>query len=242
MASERDICVLGLRLLGQVANITNLGENSVYADTANSIYPTVRDALLEHHAWNFATTTVRLQRVEETPVGWGTAYALPADCIRALHVAPDPCPPPPKKPKKKKPVSDVPPKDPVQGPGRPVRPGMDVVMLPPVNPVMIENWDYMPWTVEMLGPHRVLLTEMPLPVLKYVRRVKNPDFFSPSFTYALAWHLAAALAGPVVKGDTGMTVSAKLLQTANSYEKIAIGLDVNSRRMPVYRPEAPWYR
>ena len=247
MASEKDICVLGLRLLGQAADIAGLAENSVYADMASAAYPVVRDALLEHHAWNFATTTVRLQPIREKPVGWGSAYALPSDCIRALHVATDPTPPRPKPPLPPAP-GETPPtppptpkRPPFYGPNRQVRPGTDV-SLSDVFLGSIESWDYMPWAVEMLGPRRVVLTEMPSPVLKYVRKVTNPDFFSPGFTNALAWHLAAFLAGPVIKSDTGMTVSAKLLQSATAYERTAIQLEANTGRGTAYRPDAPWYR
>lgn len=229
MATQRDICVLALRLLGQSANITGLAENSVYADTASAVYPVVRDALLERHAWNFATTTVRLQKVLEKPTGWGTAYALPSDCLRALHVSTDPTP---EKDEKRKP--------PHYEPNREVREGLDFVS--PEVAAMIEHWDYAPWTVEMLGPRRVVLTDMPSPVLKYIRKVSNPDFYSAGFTHALAWHVAAALAGPIVKGDTGVTVGAKLLQSAQAYERSAVAMDANARRVPAYRPDAPWYR
>lgn len=197
MASETEICQLALRRLGQAAHITSLTENSVYAEQAKSAYPIVRDALMERHAWDFATTTVRLQRVEGNPAGpWYFMFQVPSDCIRILAVQDD-------------------------GPH-------------------IDYWAKAPWSVEMHGKDRVILCNLKKPVLRYVRRTTNTELFSAMFTDALAWHLAASLAGPIIKGETGMSVSVKLLQTAQYYEQAAIRSDTSQRHIPMYRPDAPW--
>lgn len=197
MASETEICQLALRRLGQAASITSLNEQSVYAEMAKSAYPIVRDALLERHAWDFATTTVDLQKLEEKPSGtWEAMYQVPSDCIRVLTVS---------------------------GPG----------------PISV--WATEPWTVEMHGKTRVLLTNIVRPSMKYVRKTTNTELFSATFTDALAWHISASLAGPIVKGETGMNVGQKLLQYAQFYEQAAIKSDVTQRHLPTYHPEAPWY-
>lgn len=50
----------------------------------------------------------------------------------------------------------------------------------------------------------VIYTNEPSPVLKYVAYVSNPARFSPLFTDALVWLLASYLAGPILKGETGI--------------------------------------
>lgn len=195
MASEVEICNLALQRLGQQANLIGLSENSVYAETAKSSLPIVRDSLLERHAWNFATTRVRMPKMKERPIGWAASYKVPSDCVRVLT------------------VYEERPKD---------------------------FWEGKTWVVEMQGDDRVVCTNMKEPILKYVRKVKNAELFSPMFADALAWHLAAALAGPIVKGDTGMTVGVKLIEQARYYELAAITADVGQRRTKQDRPDAPW--
>ena len=74
MATETDICNLAVRRLGEMALLVDVNENSTYAEVAKQSYPIVRDALLERHAWNFATTRVRGQLLAEKPIGWQFGY------------------------------------------------------------------------------------------------------------------------------------------------------------------------
>lgn len=216
MASETEICILALRRLGQEAGITSLEENSAYVETAKATLPIVKDALLERHAWNFATTRVRPAKLSEKPIGWDAMYAIPSDCLRVLSV-----------------VSEY---------------ALDMKMALAkasqggsyAQSVMSMWHTEDQWVVEMWGPHRVLETNIEKPVLKYVRRVKETGLFSATFTDALAWHMAASLAGPIIKGETGMAVQNKLIEFARYYEGVAITSDVNQRHTHVVKPDAPW--
>jgi hypothetical protein len=52
---------------------------------AASLYPTVRDAALSAHAWNFATYQATLPKLASAPVAdFANAFQLPIDCIRVL--------------------------------------------------------------------------------------------------------------------------------------------------------------
>lgn len=195
MATEKEICSLALRRLGQATGLVSLGENSAYAELAASSYPIVRDALLERHAWNFATTRERLALMTDKPIGWAYMYAAPTDMLRVLTIQ-----------------GDAP----------------------------ITYWDDEAWVVEMHGPTQVIETNIANAVCKFVRREINAKRFSAGFTDALAWHLSASLAGPVIKSETGMTVAQRLLQTAQYFERAAIAADVNQRHQKSYRPDAPW--
>lgn len=191
MASETDICNLALGRLGEMCDMVDVNENSVYAAVAKRTYPIVRDALLERHAWNFATTRTRGQLVEEKPIGWKCMYQVPDNALRILSVYSE------------------------------------------ERGTWIEEE---PWVFEMNGPYRVILTNIEHAVIKYIQYTANADLYSPGFVDALAWHLAASIAGPIVKGETGMTVSTKLLQQAQYFERAAVQADVRQRRTIKYDP------
>ena len=86
MASEKDICNMALRRLGQFAEMTSLTEDSDFAVLSQSAYPLVRDSLLERHAWNFATTRSRLAQISKPDCSWPYTYLVPQDCIRVLAI------------------------------------------------------------------------------------------------------------------------------------------------------------
>lgn len=77
--------------------------------------------------------------------------------------------------------------------------------------------------------------------VSYVKRVTNTAAFSAGFADALSWNLAAAIAGPIVKGDTGITVAQKLAQYAQAFESKAISVDVSQGRERKRTPLAPWH-
>jgi len=88
MASDVDICNLALSLIGQDANITSIDppDSTVEADHCARFYPIARAALLQAHAWGFATRRQALASVENDVDHWAFAYALPNPCIRPLAV------------------------------------------------------------------------------------------------------------------------------------------------------------
>lgn len=188
---------MALRRLGQSVGLIDTGEDSAYAEVAKDCYPIVRDALLERHAWNFATTRVRVPEIAGEVIGLGKRYAVPSDCVRVLSVFP------------------------AEGSEED---GLDAR-----------------WVIENAGDENIIQTEIVKPILKYVRRVRNTDIFSAGFTDALSWHLAATLAGPIIKGEQGHTIAVKLLQQANASERQAITADVNQRRTINYERRVPYF-
>ena len=82
--SDEQICSNALAMLGQ-GPITDLAGTNPHAIMCNSIYASTRDALLEEHAWGFATKRVALAVSTTTPEsGYDYQFALPADCLRVL--------------------------------------------------------------------------------------------------------------------------------------------------------------
>ncbi|MBF0188921.1 MAG: hypothetical protein HQL50_13445 [Magnetococcales bacterium] len=86
MASTVQICNLALSKIGE-ESITALSDNSQTARHCALLYEPMRDAVLQAHAWNFATSRVELGRSTDTPAfGYAYNYALPADCVRVIQM------------------------------------------------------------------------------------------------------------------------------------------------------------
>lgn len=199
MASEKDICIYALQHVGQFADMVSLDEDSQHAAVAKTAYPFVRDAMLERHAWNFATAKKRVARIENEE--GEAAFPLPADCLRVVDVQ-----------------------------------------------VWNKNYcDKIEWEVRLVdGARCVVLTgdfiyDKTEVTVSYVKRVTNTAAFSAGFIEALSWNLAAAVAGPIIKGDTGITVTQKLTQYAQAFEARAISTDALQGRERKRTPLAPWH-
>lgn len=89
---------------------------------------------------------------------------------------------------------------------------------------------------------RVLYTNVADARIRYTAAVTVPSFFPPLFTLALSYFLASFLAGPVLKGETGRTVAAAMLQTMGVYLNQAQTKDAKQRRASRVRDAhiAPW--
>lgn len=92
MSSEVDIANLALSHLGDSATVASLDppEGSAQAEHCARFYPMARDALLQSHAWSFASKRLQLAALASGWAQWAYAYAKPADVLvlRAI-VSPD---------------------------------------------------------------------------------------------------------------------------------------------------------
>ena len=73
----------------------------------------------------------------------------------------------------------------------------------------------------------VLLTDLLGAVLVYTRPVEDPTRFSPGFVTALSYKLAAYLAGPILRGESGSTAASSLHGIAAKKAKEATSFDAN---------------
>lgn len=89
---------------------------------------------------------------------------------------------------------------------------------------------------------RVLYTNVADARIRFTVSVTVTTFFPPLFTLALTYLLASFLAGPVLKGETGRTVAAAMLQTAMGFMTTARTQDAKQRRATRVRDAhvAPW--
>ena len=72
--------------------------------------------------------------------------------------------------------------------------------------------------------------------------VTIPSFFPPLFALAMSYFLASFLAGPVLKGETGRTVAAQMLNTMGGFLAQAQKMDAKQRKATRVRDAhvAPW--
>ena len=82
--SAISLCSKALIKLG-AQPIVSFYENTAEAQVALQLYEQTRDALLSSYPWRFATSQVRLNRLNNTPTADYTySYQLPNDFLRAL--------------------------------------------------------------------------------------------------------------------------------------------------------------
>ena len=85
----------------------------------------------------------------------------------------------------------------------------------------------------------MILTNQADAQLRYSRRVTDTTKFSPLFVRTLSWVLAAELAGPVLKGDSGVQAAARCEAVYRKLLGEAAGSDANDRQIKP-RQNVPW--
>ena len=222
MASEVDICNLALANLGDAATVISIypPEGSAQAQHCARFYPIARDTLLEMHNWNFSTKRAVLEEIDNSWTMWKYAYALPNNCINPISVMSNEA------------YDDY-----------------ATRFVPTDTPQFAHNYSpviaagrYVPqtYTIETLpsGLH-VLYTNQENAVLRYQASVTDTAEFSSLFVATLSWHLAAMLAGPVIKGDAGAAEAKRCAQMMAGFLAEAKRSDGNQRNIKVEHI-VPW--
>jgi hypothetical protein len=192
MSSEVEICNLALAHLGDSATVASINppEGSAQAEHCARWYPIARNSLLEVQEWGFATTRALLAEVANTFPQWQHAYARPADCLKVLAVLPSDA------------TGD-------QASNYPAN------FYPSVNTPDRAFYTPQEFTTEVdANGNQIILTNQANALIRYTRFVTDTSKFSPLFTDALGWYLSSYLAGPVLKGETGITVGQANLKIA----------------------------
>lgn len=210
MASEIDICNVALALIGDSARVTaiNPPDQSVQASHCSRFYPIARDALLEMHAWGFATTRVALAELASNPSStWQHVYAAPSNAINFLEIL-DPRAP-----------------DDFTFGVTPISPTPNVIMQGPG--VIVAQ----PFVVENIDSAQVIYTNQADAVLRYVQLITDPAEFSPLFATGLSLLLSSYLAGPIIKGSEGRATAREQMAAFTQWIGMAKESDANQRRV-----------
>jgi hypothetical protein len=183
MASETDIANLALAHLGDDANVASFDppEGSPQAEHCARFYPIARDTLLESFAWSFSTTTATLTPSSYAVDGWQSSYALPNGCLRPLLLYPP-------------------------GGRRALETFTPFFRCFLDQPGLWTDPSPSQFDLETTPDGQaIILTNVDNAILRYTQKITDTSQFSPLFVDALGWLLASMLAGPVVKGDSGVT-------------------------------------
>lgn len=100
--------------------------------------------------------------------------------------------------------------------------------------------DPQPYESEVLSDGtEVIYTNTEDAICRYTVQVTDPSKFTPLFVETMGWLLASHLAGPLLKGKTGMAMAQSCLAAAGTYLAQAKGSDSRQRRT---RPThtVPW--
>ena len=214
MASVVDICNAALSHIGDSANVASIDppDGSAQAGYCATFYPLALNALLEMASWGFSTVRATLAVVDNPSSTWAFAYACPSNATNLISV-----------------LSSDALDDYSQNFTR--VPGTFYPDFSYSNPA--DNlYAPQPYAMETDGEGGlIILTNVCDAVLRFTMAVDDPTKFSPLFVMALSYLLASMLAGPIVKGEEGATMSASMLTKFQAFKVQATSSDANQRRI-----------
>lgn len=190
MASEVDICNLALAHLGDAATVSSIDppEGSVQAEHCSRFYPIARDALLEMHAWGFATKRVALAYLTNNWTEWTYAYAVPNDSVNIIAVL----------------ASDA---------TNDYSVGINTMFSQTGLPLIAGGvYQPQPFALETQSDGtQIIYTNQEDATLRYSALITDTTQFPPLFVVSLSYLLASYLAGPVIKGEIGAAEAKRCL-------------------------------
>jgi len=219
MATDVDICNMALALLGDAATVTSIAppEGSAQASHCARFYPIARDALYEMSSWGFSTVRANLAELTNNFPMWAHEYQAPSNMVNTLAVLDSAA------------TDDY---------GAPWVSGY--------TPFGVQNtgqsiYEPQPYAVEFDPAYgvEVILTNQANACLRYTQIVTDTTLFSPTFVITLSYWLASYLAGPIIKGDAGMSVAQSMRKTANEMLAISRPSDANQGMQRVAQ-STPW--
>jgi hypothetical protein len=224
MASIVDICNVALSHIGDTANVTSIAppDGSAQAGYCATFFPVALSAMLETANWGFATVRSTTAPVANPSTTWLYAYAYPAQVVNLISVL----------------TSDA--LDDYSQNFGTLDGTEDFSMGGPAFPDFsyanpADNfYSPQPYELEQDGDgNLIVLTNVCSPVFRYTMQVSDPTKFSGLFVLALSYLLASMLAGPIVKGEEGATLSVSMLTKFQAFNGQAKTSDANQRHIVV---------
>lgn len=220
MASDVDICNLALSHLGDEATVAAISpsDGSQQADYCVRFYPIARDQLLCLHAWSFATKRIALALIDtdELPDTWAYAYAVPSGSLQVISVLPP------------------------QGTGQ-----ATLTSFPPDSAtnsnLLSGDQNTQDFIQEVLQDGtKCIFTNTEDAIARYVAGITDTTKFNALFVTACARLLASYLAGPLLKGETGIKVASAHFKTFTGVElPWAAAMDQKGQKQNVYKNFVP---
>ncbi len=195
--SEVVIGNLALSFLGDEATVSSITppEGSDQAEHLEQFYPIARDALLEMHAWPFATRRSNLTLRDEEPNGWVYSYDRPDDCLKVLALIPQNS------------ADDYSVGYPQGGVSYT---DQGIVAAPQAQGFGTYQPQKFATEVSRDGD-QIILTNLQEADARWVKRITDTTKFSPLFIVGCAKLLSSFVAGPIYKGKTGVQMAASMM-------------------------------
>lgn len=115
-----------------------------------------------------------------------------------------------------------------------------LAILSVLKPESTDDTDIQDFVIESTGAgDEILYTNVDLAVARYIVRVVDTAKFSPLFVSATSWLLASYLAGPIMKGKTGLAAKRSCLDAYAAELGKAAMLNANSGKTSVYPNHVP---
>jgi hypothetical protein len=217
--AEVEICNLALSHIGESAQVISIDppDGSAQAALCALFYKRARNAVLEMHNWGFALRRRSLgAAISSGTSSYAYAYFRPGDAQRIISVLPPDAP------------GDYVYVDPQTWPNNcfaTPRPPLGGVVTQPFDEGILEDGT------------KVILTNQPDAVVRYVANVKNTSTYPDLFIHAVAKYLASFLCGPLVKGQAGAALGQRLMQEARFAVLQAASLSAGQRKVePDHNP------
>lgn len=225
-----EICNLALSYIGEKAQITTLNttDNSVspydpstQAEHCARYFEPARNQLQQRMPWSFNTRRGELEQTEDVrDAEWSCAYGYPDNCVRFFSVLPEEA------------GSDY---------SISIKTvGLIRTSAGRVRQETAQGYTEQPFTVEQDDDgYLVVYTNVPNAVGRWAVLIADPRQWSPQFKNALAYQLAAQMAGPVMKGEQGAQQRerlTKLMEYELGHAKVSDGFQHDPKPQHV----VPW--
>lgn len=204
MADQTTICNMALSHLGSESLVVNIDppDGSVEAGYCATFYQAARAEALSMGNWPWAKKRVALAQITNVSSVWAYAYEVPSDCLNPLRVLPAQTAP--------SPITY----------SMPWEPGYQTIAGVGLQPNEDGSADF-----ETEGS--TLFTHEPDAVLVYTFDQTDSSKFSPGFTLGFSMLLASYLAGPIIKGNPAIEISARWRKQAETSLAKAAANDAN---------------
>jgi hypothetical protein len=108
------------------------------------------------------------------------------------------------------------------------------------SPYNSQEYVPQPFHVETLSTGQIVIrTDVENAELRYIVQVTDTTKYPPSFTKALAAHLASMIAGPIIKGGEGQSATTRMERKAEIYLEKAKLSDASQRYIRPFH-QVPW--
>jgi len=209
MASEVDICNLALGHI-RAGTINSLDEQSVQARQCKTLYPLLRDQMLQDSPWQFAGSIKPLVLLVQDTFNWAYTYQYPSDCLRVNRVMPN--------------YEAINADNRTSGLYYTHRAGGIVGPLPDA---LIE------YKVILASNNRTIGCNYSDVYIDYRARVENPSLFSLNFIMALSHLMAAELAVPIAGVEAGRGLRSDSMSMYKGYLSAGIANELNEQKKEI---------